>query len=1330
MSSPDQLGSPLGSKKAEGTLWSGRKCIDGDFGTESCNPVNSVRGTHRLLTINGFLNGLRVFILLDSGSTGNFVSEEFCRLKGLNIKDCGRNGPPDVRLANGYVQSVFCLDKSVSLVLGSFVCSVKPQVTSLQAYDVILGQPWLEKWEPRVCWKEKKVLIGTVSIQCGQMPIKFGDLNSLMSIDGVMKVKRLSRDAIMPFKGTKGAAGYDLSSAEACTVPSGGKLLVSTDLALEIPGGYYGRLAPRSGLASKHFIDVGAGVIDSDYRGPVKVLLFNFGDENFEVKQGDRIAQLIVTALGPSKVQEVKELTGTERENKGFGSTGVGNKVLSVVSTVLSVKPCVELPDDLEKLALEMEATGKENELRKVLFEFKDVFPKELKGLPPRRGIYDHEIRLEYGAKPISLPSYRYTPEDYKEMKKQIKELSEAGMIERSVSAYAAPLVFVSKKDGTRRMAVDYRKINAQTIPNKYPIPHHDDLFDQLKNAMWFSKVDLRSGYHQLRIKEGDEEKTAFRCKFGHYQYKVMPFGLINAPSSFMELMHKVLEDEIDFCVQVFLDDILIYSATEDDHIRDLGKVLGKLRKWNLKGKASKCEFFKKKVEFLGHGLSNGGVEVLHDKVKTVQNWEKPCTVRDVRAFLGLTGYYRRFIQGYSQVAMPLTELTKQDVEWKWCAKEEKAFQVLKEKLTNAPILKLPDTTRDFRVETDASGTACGMVLSQEHGGKYHPIAFGSCKFNRHEKNYPVWEQEMLAIIKAMKLWRTYLVNGKTHEVITDHKGLETFLTRKEVTGRHARWLALLTDYRLKITYRPGRVNDAADALSRKATDSMEEGPSDEGIADEITAISVLNGMEEKWKNEIRSAMGNDDIVKSIKLQLSKGNFTEDWKEDQGLLFKRKGKEEHEPRVWRVYVPNSAGIELKKKIIETIHSREHWGMWKTLNNVERRFVWDRMKVDIRKFVHECPSCAAQKRERKRSGGLLKPLEIPSRLWDTITMDFAMGLPDAEGYNGVLVVVEKISKLVKLIAVNDTITAEETAKEVWDKIVRNHGVPLNIVSDRDPRFTSRYWQEFWKKLGVNLAMSSSQHPETDGQSERCIQTVEQLMRFACGNEPTSWKNHLGDIEFSINDAVQESTGKTPFEVNYGYHPSSMLDSTLGAPEGKVQSITEWHEHLKRVLEQVKLKLEKAQARQKTAADNRRRRLEIEVGDKVWVRAEALRIGGCTKLRQRFIGPFEVVLKYSGVSYKIKLPEQYSKIYPVFHVSCLKLWNSGEQEVPFRPPPMDIEDNVFEVERIISERWNSKKKRKEFLVRWTGYDRSEDTWEPLSNLGSCDDVLRQWNNRVDK
>ncbi|GJR69274.1 putative reverse transcriptase domain-containing protein [Tanacetum coccineum] len=438
-----------------------------------------------------------------------------------------------------------------------------------------------------------------------------------------------------------------------------------------------------------------------------------------------------------------------------------------------------------------------------IVRDFPEVFPEDLSGLPPTRQV-EFQIDLVPGAAPVARAPYRLAPS-------KMKELSDKGFIRPSSSPWGAPVLFVKKKDGSFRMCIDYRELNKLTVKNRYPLPRIDDLFDQLQGSSVYLKIDLRSGYHQLRVREEDIPKTAFRTCYGHYKFQVMPFGLTNAPAIFIDLMNRVCKPYLDKFVIIFIDDILIYSKNKKEHEEHLKLILELLKKEELYAKFSKCKFWIPKVQFLGHVIDSKRIHVDLAKIESIKDWASPKSPTEIRQFLGLTGYYRRFIEGFLKIAKPMTKLTQKKVNFIWGDKQEAAFQLLKQKLCSAPILALPEGSKDFIAYCDASKKGLGAVLMQRE----KVISYASRQLKIHEKNYTTHDLELGAVVFALKIWRHYLYGTKC-TVFTDHKSLQHILDQKELNMRQRRWLELLSDYDCDIRYHPGKANVVADALSRK----------------------------------------------------------------------------------------------------------------------------------------------------------------------------------------------------------------------------------------------------------------------------------------------------------------------------------------------------------------------------------------------------------------------------------------------------------------------------------------------------------------------------------
>ncbi|GJR49707.1 putative nucleotidyltransferase, ribonuclease H [Tanacetum coccineum] len=889
-----------------------------------------------------------------------------------------------------------------------------------------------------------------------------------------------------------------------------------------------------------------------------------------------------------------------------------------------------------------------------IVREYVDVFPEDLPGLPPLRQV-EFRIDLVAGATPVARSPYHLAPSEMQELSSEHQELQDKGFIRPSHSPWGAPVLFVKKKDGSFRMCIDYRELNKLTVKNRYPLPRIDDLFDQLQGAGYFSKIDLRSGYHQLRVHEEDIPKTAFRTRYGHFEFTVMPFGLTNAPAVFMDLMNRVCKLYLDKFVIVFIDDILIYSKTKEEHEDHLRLVLKLLRGEKLFAKFSKCEFWLQEVHFLGHVINQEGIHVDPRKVEAVKNWKAPTSPTEVRSFLGLAGYYRRFIADFSSIAKPLTLLTQKNKKYEWGAEQEEAFQLLKSKLCDAPILSLPDGVEDFIVYCDASNRGLGCVLMQRN----KVIAYASRQLKIHEKNYTTHDLELGAVVFALKIWRHYL-------------------------------------------YHPGKANVVADALSRKERLKPRQV--------RAMALTIQSGIKGMIVAAQGKALSQEDVreekLYNLVQQMEK-------KEDGSLYF-----------MDRVWVPLMGGV--RTVIMDKAHKSRysvHPGADKMYYDLRDMYWWPGMKKDIAVYVSECLTCAKVKAEHQRPSGLLQQPEIPEWKWENITMDFIIKLPrTSSGHDAIWVVVDRLTKSAHFIAIREDFSTEKLAKVYLNRIVARHGVPVSIISDRDARFTSRLWQTFQKALGTRLDMSTAYHPQTDGQSERTIQTLEDMLRACVIDFGGSWDTHLPLAEFSYNNSFHSSIRCAPFEALYGRKcRSPVLWAEIG--EGRLIGPELVHETTDKVVV-IKEKLQALRNRQKSYADSGRKMVEFNVGDRVLLKISpwkgVMRFRKKGKLSPRYVGPFEVLERIGPVAYRLRLPDELVGVHDTFHVSNLKkcLVKEGlhvsldeikvDKTLRFVEEPVEIMDR--EIKRVKRSRIPIVK------VRWDSKRGPEYTWEREDHMKS--------------
>uniref|UniRef100_A0A2N9FIN0 Reverse transcriptase n=1 Tax=Fagus sylvatica TaxID=28930 RepID=A0A2N9FIN0_FAGSY len=744
-----------------------------------------------------------------------------------------------------------------------------------------------------------------------------------------------------------------------------------------------------------------------------------------------------------------------------------------------------------------------EDQLKLKSEEFEDVFPEEMPNeLPPIRGI-EHQIDFVPGAAIPNRPAYRSNPEETKELQRQVEDLMSKGYVRESMSPCAVPVLLVPKKDGTWRMCVDCRAINNITVKYRHPIPRLDDMLDELHGSCIFSKIDLKSGYHQIRMKEGDEWKTAFKTKYGLYEWLVMPFGLTNAPSTFMRLMNHVLRIEVD-----------------------------------------------------------------EEKVKAIKEWPTPKSI---------TEHY-----------LILTKL--------------------------------------LRLNVMPQGIGIGAVLMQDR----RPIAFFSEKLSGASLKYPTYDKELYALVRALETWQHYLW-PREFVIHTDHESLKHLKGQGKLNQRHARWLEYIETFPYVIRYKQGKENIVADALSRRYV--------------LLTSMSAkLLGFE-----YVKDMYADDADFSDVYKACDKTAFGKFYKHD-GYLFKES----------KLCVPSCSMRELLVREAHGGGLMGHFGVKKTLDILHEHFFWPKMKKDVNRICGGCITCRKAK-SKVLPHGLYTPLPVPSEPWVDISMDFVLGLPRTKrGRDSIFVVVDRFSKMAHFILCHKTDDATNIADLFFREIVRLHGVPRSIVSDRDVKFLSYFWKVLWGKLGTKLLFSTTCHPQTDGQTEVVNRTLTQLLRTVVHKNLKTWKDCLPFIEFAYNRATHSTTSYSPFEIVYGFNPLTPLDLMPLPIDGRSSLDGQKKAELVKSLHE-RVRLQIAQKNEKVAsqANKGRRRVIFEPGDWVWVhmRKERFPAHRKTKLHPQGDGPFQILEKINDNAYKVDLLGEY-KVSATFNVSDLSPFDVGE------------------------------------------------------------------------
>ena len=1037
------------------------------------------------------------------------------------------------------------------------------------------------------------------------------------------------------------------------------------------------------------------------------------------------VARTVVSSRGPDEAVVIRVMnSGNEPSTLPTGMKVAQLQSLDVdaisvstaVDELLSVNPSISESKRQLLWDMVLRADGLSDEERDALFamlmSYEDVFATNSSDL-------GHTTIIQYSihtgsALPIRQPPRRIPPHLREKTKELIDDMMKRGVIQKSTSPWSSPVVLVKKKDNSVRFCVDYRKINSITRRDAYPLPRVDDTLDTLGGSEWFTTLDLLSGYWQVQLNKDDQEKTAFATREGLFEFKVMPFGLMNGPATFQRLMDLVLAGlQWSHCL-VYLDDVIILGKNFQKHLTNIQQVLQRMREAGLKVKPSKCELFRRVVCFLGHIISEKGIATDPAKTEKVASWPTPTNCRHVQQFLGFASYYRRFVQNFATIAKPLHRLTEKNSRFKWTEECQHAFDILREKLIYPPVLVFPDFSKEFILDTDASNSGIGAVLSQiQQDGSERVVAYASRVLTKAERKYSVTRKELLAVVVFISYFRQYLL-GRSFLLHSDHGSLMWLRNFRNPEGQLARWLEKLQQFSFTIQHRPGKKHLNADALSRLPDIQAEPpitSPDTSNVVDvkegstqpcpseppvvsscppDILAVSVASGtLREMTSEELRTLQLQDAELRPImtakeedkhptKEEVSGESFkthklAQIWEQlllCNGVLMRNYYDERRNASFKQIVVPRS----LRQEILEELHAGStggHLGEEKTLERLKQRFYWPGHFHDVQDWCKTCGVCATRKMAVPKPRAPLTNISVGSPM-QFVAVDIVGPFPEnSEGKKYILVVVDQFTKWSEAYAIHnqEAVTVAEVLTREW---FFRYSPPETLHSDQGRQFESRLIYEICHILGIKKTRTSPYHPQGDGSAERFNRTLLNMLAIAARNNPLNWENYVRPLCMAYNTSVHSSTGFTPFYLMFGREARLPLDLKFGSGDSTTLSSHDYVRRLQRALEYaydtVRETLGNVQKRQKALYDKKVHGNPYKVGDQVWLHSSVVPKESHRKLHHLWSEPFVIVERLSDANYKIRRVGSDNSRTSVVHFDRLKFC-SPSTRFPVIPPDSD-------------------------------------------------------------
>ena len=1239
--------------------------------------------------------------VMDTGAGPNFIRKDLLPTEA----DIETVDTPDICDANGHLLGI---EGSIRLAvrLNNQYSIVEFYVCKTLSVPVLLGCDYCDKYVEAIFPRQRRIL-----------------LDDLSSVPIVRRPSERPRDAI------------PLPAALQCNSKAGRKstkIKVAKPITLQpqrqtrvrVSANAAGTLTVNTldSMWSNHKLATMNGIVEVDPDSFFDVLIGNYSEHPIKLVKGQVVGNLEAFPDGifPTEIPI----------NEVLGLTPDGDEAPICKPESTGSTPTEDLPP-IPDLNDDHLPHRYQQRLRRLLTKYSSMYDGSLGEV----SIMEHDINLVPDARPHHQMPYRAGPTARETEKVEIEKMLDQRVIEPANSPWGSPVVFAPKKDGTSRFCVDFRRLNAVTIRDSYPLPRMDECIDSLGEAKILTTLDCHAGYWQVNIRPKDRDKTTFVTHHGTYRFRRMPFGLMNAPATFQRILDIVLAAYKWQTCLVYLDDIVIFSRDIESHFRHVEEVLMALQRANITLKLRKCDFFTEKIRYLGHIIEPGKLKIDEAVVAPLREAKHPMSKTELRSFLGLCNVYRRFVKDFSKIAAPLTALLTNDQPDKWTELTDdqiSAFDTLIDRVTHPPVLSLPRPGRPYSIETDASAEQVGVVLLQpDDEGKLQPIGYWSRKLSPQERKYITTEQECLAVVWALLTLRPYLM-GEPFTVYTDHNALRWLMNVTDPSSRLLRWRLRLSEFDFTVIHRKGILNRVADCLSRlnttgHTTVDMEE--------DDIPSLNLVDWVEYDVLDEILvarqppppkpadpitveellNAQHNDAFCRAVRNKLERGEVCPYAENEEGILVKLST--EH----CQIVVPPS----LRERILQLAHFARlsaHPGGRRMYKTLRQFYYWPSLAFDCYSVVRNCISCAKNRIRLAKNRTEMKLFPSNEPL-DYISIDI-LGelLRTPRGNRFLLVITDRFTKLTRTAPLK-TISAEAVAKAFAKEWVFAYGPPTTVLSDNGKQFTANFFQSLCRILGTKNVYTTTYNPKCNGQVERFNRTILAALRHYLDDHPKDWDLFTDALTYAYNTQVHSSTNASPFELVLARKPRHLamnvnpeLEELSTGPFDKMA----WLKRLRVLVETANTELGKAQNRYKKNFDKRIkvRSDNITTGCAVFLRRDGVSPGEKQhKLSPIVDGPYRVISKDRKTCVIARSNTETER------VSLDRVTRAPDEVIPNTAAGPSTTPSTYEpsrqateeedvIDTIINHRTENNEIR--YRIRWYGRQPSEDTWEPIDNL----------------